>query len=179
MFIIGIILGVLALAIVALLLMASMKPDTFSLERSVIIEAPAERIFGLIDDFRQWEGWSPWAKIDPAMKTVFAGPATGPGSSYAWEGNNKVGKGEMEITASSSPTQVTLRLHFIKPFEATNTTEFIIEPAASGHRVRWKMSGAQPFTSKMFAVVVDMDKMIGRDFDKGLAAMKALAESRS
>lgn len=165
-----------ASAVAVVLLLAARKPAEFRVERSVVIAASADRVFSLINNFRQWEHWSPWAKLDPQMTTSYSGPDEGVGCKYAWEGNKKVGRGSMEIVQSESPTRVALKLHFLVPFEAHNDTEFVLTPDGAGTRVVWAMTGSSPFMMRVMGVFMDMDKMIGRDFEKGLSAMKGVAE---
>jgi uncharacterized protein YndB with AHSA1/START domain len=168
-------LAVLAIVVV-ILGMAAMKPDTFAVRRAVIINAPPEKIAALIADFHQWGSWSPWEKLDPAMKRTFTGAAAGKGAVYEWEGNKDVGKGRMEILDASTPAKTVIKLDFLKPFESHTTTEFILVPDDSETQVSWNMSGPMPFISKIMSVFTTMDAMIGKDFEKGLANLKAAAE---
>jgi carbon monoxide dehydrogenase subunit G len=167
---------ILVLAVAAILLLALTKPSSFRVERSTTIAAPPEKIAALISDFHQWNDWSPWAHLDPIMKTTYSGPPSGVGSVYEWEGNSKVGKGRMEILAID-PTKTTIKLDFLKPFESQNTADFVLEPQGSDTRVNWIMNGPiRFFPGKVMSVFTSMDKVIGPDFDKGLANMKAAAE---
>ncbi|CAN5737520.1 SRPBCC family protein [soil metagenome] len=170
-------IGVLILAaIVVILIIASTKPSSFRVQRSVTINASPQRIAALINDFHNWNDWSPWAHIDPDMKTTYSGPASGVGSIYLWEGNSKVGQGRMEILAIE-PTQTKVKLDFLKPFEGHNTTDFILQPQGSSTQVDWVMYGPMTFfPGKLMSVFTSMDKMIGGDFEKGLANLKAAAE---
>ena len=170
------ILLVVVVLIGALLAYAATRPDSFRVERATVIKAPPAKVFALIDDFRQWAGWSPWEKLDPAMKRTHSGAASGKGAVYAWEGNGDVGAGRMEILETTAPSRVLIRLDFMKPFEATNTAEYTIQPEGDATRVTWAMYGPAPFMSKLMQVFVSMDKMIGKDFEQGLANLKALAE---
>ena len=170
------ILIVLVALVVGVLVMASTKPATFRIERSISIHAPPDRIFGLIDDFRQWPRWSPWENVDPTMTRTLSGAASGVGAAYAWLGNNKVGQGRMEITASVPPSRVTIQLDFLKPFEAHNIAEFTLTQAGEATNVTWAMHGPNRFVSKIMSVFVSFDRMVGKDFEAGLAAMKAAAE---
>jgi uncharacterized protein YndB with AHSA1/START domain len=170
------ILLVVVVLIGALLAYAATRPDSFRVERATVIKAPPAKVFALIDDFRQWAGWSPWEKLDPAMKRTHSGAASGKGAVYAWEGNGDVGAGRMEILETTAPSRVLIRLDFMKPFEATNTAEYTIQPEGEATRVTWAMYGPAPFLSKLMQVFVSMDKMIGKDFEQGLANLKALAE---
>ncbi len=167
---------VLVVLIAVLLGYAATRPDSFRVERATVIKAPPAKVFALIDDFHQWAGWSPWEKRDPAMKRTHSGAASGKGAVYAWEGNGDVGAGRMEILETTAPSRVLIRLDFLKPFAATNTAEYTIVPEGDGTRVTWAMYGPAPFVSKLMQVFVSMDKMIGTDFEQGLANLKALAE---
>ena|SRR5438309_10004986 len=162
--------------IVALLVYAATKPDTFRVQRSASIKAPPEKIFALINDLHSWGAWSPWEKKDPAMKRTYSGAANGRGAVYEWEGNREVGKGRMEIAESSPPSKVTIKLDFIKPFEAHNTVEFTLEPKGDSTNVTWAMQGHTPYFAKVIHVFFDMDSMVGKDFETGLANLKAIAE---
>jgi hypothetical protein len=167
---------VVILSVAAILIVALTKPSTFRVERSVTINASPEKVAGLINDFHQWDAWSPWAKLDPTMKTTYSGPATGPGAIYEWEGNSKVGKGRMEIL-STDLAKTSIKLDFLKPFESHNTSDFVLEPQGIGTRVNWIMYGPMEyFPGKIMNVFTSMNKMIGPDFEKGLASMKAAAE---
>ena len=167
---------VLVVLIAVLLGYAATRPDSFRVERATVIKAPPAKVFALIDDFHLWAGWSPWEKRDPAMKRTHSGAASGKGAVYAWEGNGDVGAGRMEILETTAPSRVLIRLDFLKPFAATNTAEYTIVPEGDATRVTWAMYGPAPFVSKQMQVFVSMDKMIGTDFEQGLANLKALAE---
>ena len=171
--IIGIIIAVL---VAGVLIVAATKPDTFSVQRSASIKAPPEKVFALINDFKRWDVWSPWEKKDPAMKRTWGAVTSGKGARYAWEGNSEIGKGSMEIAESISPSKVALKLDFEKPFEAHNRVEFTLEPKGGATNVTWVMQGPAPFISKVIQVFCDMDSMVGKDFEAGLADMKAAAE---
>ena len=164
---------VILLAIV--LGLAAAKPDNFRVQRSASIKAPPEKIFPYLDDFHRWDAWSPWEKMDPAMKRTYSGPEKGKGSVYAWEGNDKVGKGRMEML-ESSPSRVFIKLDFLSPFEAHNTAEFTLEPQGDSTKVTWTMDGPAPFISKLMQVFCSMDSLVGKDFETGLANLKAAAE---
>lgn len=170
----------IAIAIVVLiagvLLFATTKPDTFTVQRSATIKAPPEKIFAVLNDFHRWTDWSPWEKLDPAMKRTLGGPANGKGATYAWEGNSKAGAGRMEIIESAPPSRVGIQLDFIKPFEGHNRTEFTLTPQGDSTQVNWSMSGPTPFVSKLMQVFVSLDTMIGKDFEEGLANLTALSE---
>ncbi|NHZ62977.1 SRPBCC family protein [Massilia genomosp. 1] len=167
---------VLVLLIIGILGTAAMQPDTFSVTRSVAIKAPPEKILGLVGDFHQWQGWSPWERLDPGMQRVHSGAPSGKGARYAWTGNDDVGAGKMEITELTPPSRVVIKLDFIKPFEVSNVTEFTLAPKDGQTQVSWTMSGPMPFISKIMSVFMSMDRIIGRDFEKGLANLKAAAE---
>ena len=151
------------------------KPNTFQLQRSALIAAPAEEIRPLIEDFRRWPQWSPWEKLDPELKRNHSGADQGVGAVYAWEGNGKAGAGRMEITGSA-PEATTIALDFLKPFKASNIAEFVYTPEAGGTRLTWVMRGPQPFIGKLMHTLFNMDKLVGKDFESGLAALKAAAE---
>jgi uncharacterized protein YndB with AHSA1/START domain len=169
--------AILVTGIVVVLILATMKPDTFALKRSLAINAPPERIFPLINEFRNWTAWSPWEKLDPNLKRDYSGAPAGIGSVYAWDGDKKVGQGRMEIVAAAPPSKVALKLDFVRPFEAHNDVTFTLEPAGAATNVTWAMTGPTPFMAKIFHVFVNMDRMVGGDFERGLASMKAQAES--
>ncbi len=171
------VLIVLVLLVAMVLVLASTKPATFRIERSISIHAPPEKIFGLIDDFHEWPRWSPWEKIDPSMTRTLSGAASGVGAVYAWLGNSKVGQGRMEITSSAPPSRVTIQLDFLKPFEAHNIAEFTLTPLGDQTNVTWAMHGPNRFMNKVMSVFVSFDRMVGKDFEAGLAAMKAVAEA--
>jgi uncharacterized protein YndB with AHSA1/START domain len=165
------------LAIVVIILgMAAMKPATFTVKRVVSIKAPPEKIAPLVTDFHQWASWSPWEHLDPAMKRTFSGAPAGKGAIYEWEGNKDVGKGRMEVLDAATPAKTVIKLDFLQPFESHNVTEFTLVPQGEMTQVTWDMTGPMPFISKIMSVFVSMDSMIGKDFEKGLANMKATAE---
>lgn len=166
----------LVVIVAAVLLFALTKPDSFSVERSATIKAPPEKIYPLISDFHQWPQWSPWEKLDPNMKRSLSGAPQGVGAVYAWTGNDDVGEGRMEITGATPPTQVNIKLDFIKPFASQNTTVFTLTPQGDSTQVKWVMQGPAPYITKLMTVFVSMDKMVGSDFEKGLSNMKAAAE---
>ena len=168
----------LALIVLALLIYAATKPDTFRVERSAHIEAPAEKIFPIIADFHQWEKWSPWEKADPRLKRSYSGNESGIGAIYRWDGNKDVGQGQMEIVESTPPGKLRIKIDFISPFEGHNTVEFTLAPDGSGTRVSHAMFGPSPYISKLMGIFFSMDKMIGEKFEEGLISIKALAEAR-
>jgi len=172
----GIMFAVFLLAVGGVLAAAATKPDVFEVRRSVSVAAPPDKIFPLIADFKNWGAWSPYEKKDPAMKRTFGATTAGKGATYAWEGDKNVGSGSMEITDAPAPQRVTLKLDFTRPFEAHNIVDFTLQPAGDGTQVTWAMQGPAPFMAKIVHVFVDMDKMVGRDFETGLANLKAAAE---
>ena len=163
--------------IAGVVLLATTKPDTFSVQRSATIKAPPEKIFAVLNDFHRWTEWSPWEKLDPAMKRTLGGATAGKGATYAWEGNSKAGAGRMEIVESAPPGKVGIQLDFIKPFESHNLTEFTLVPQGDSTQLNWAMRGPTPFISKLMQVFVSMDSMIGKDFEQGLANLKAVTEN--
>lgn len=168
--------AIILLAAVVILVIAATKPDTFVVERMTTINASPDKVAPLINDFHNWNQWSPWAKLDPAMKVTYSGAPSGVGAIYEWQGNSKVGSGRMQIV-SVSPTKTTIKLDFIKPFAGHNTANFLIEPDGTGTRVTWVMDGPMTFfPGKLMSVFTTMDKMIGPDFDKGLEGIKSAAE---
>ena len=168
---------IVVVAVVALLGVAATKPNSFRVARSTVIKAPPEKIYALIDDFHAWGAWSPYEKLDPAMTRTYGGPARGLGSTYAWVGNGKAGAGRMEIVEAAAPSRLKVQLDFTKPFKARNTAIFTLVPEGDATRVTWTMEGPSPFMFKVMDVVFGMDKMLGKDFDAGLASLKAEAEA--
>jgi uncharacterized protein YndB with AHSA1/START domain len=173
--IILIILGVAVVGILGLLAFASTKPDTFVIQRSTVIDAPPEKVYALIQDFRQWGQWSPFEKLDADMKRTFGEPAAGLGGTHAWEGKN-AGSGKMTIKEATPGRRVAIALDFTKPFPANNTATFDLEPVAGGTKVTWAMTGKSPLMFKVMDTLMGMDKTLGKDFDRGLADMKVAAE---
>jgi len=173
----GIVLGLVVALLGILAITVAMQPTDFSIQRSITITAPPATVFALVNDFHQWEKWSPWARLDPAMKTTFEGSASGSGAIYTWIGNSDVGEGKMTILESRAPEQVGIQLEFIAPMKATNTSEFSFASEGDGTTVTWSMAGQNNFIGKAFCLFMDMDAMVGADFEKGLAAMKATAEA--
>ncbi|MGE0456122.1 MAG: SRPBCC family protein [Vicinamibacteria bacterium] len=164
----------LVLVVAAFLAFVATRPSEFRITRSRTLAAPPEIVHAHVDDLQRWTAWSPWEKLDPGMKREFSGPAAGTGASYHWVGNKKVGEGRMTITASQPGRGVTLRLEFIKPWTATNTTQFDLTPSGKGTDVVWTMTGTNNFMAKAFCVFMNMDKMVGGDFEKGLAGLDAV-----
>ncbi|HEY7741736.1 MAG TPA: SRPBCC family protein [Burkholderiales bacterium] len=171
--IIGIVIAVL---VAGVLLHAANKPDTFRVERSASIQAPPERIFPLIDDLRAFNTWNPFEKKDPNLKGRYSGPPSGKGAGYAFEGNKDVGTGSIEILESSSPSRVTMRLSMVEPFRVQNVVDFTLAPNGGATKVTWAMQGPAPFLAKIIHVFIDMDRMVGKDFEAGLASLKAAVE---
>lgn len=170
------ILIVLVLAIAGVLLYAATRPDTFQVQRRATIAAPPDKVFALVEDFHRWGEWSPWEKLDPAMTRTFSGAERGVGAVYAWRGNQDVGEGRMEITEATAPGKVLIKLDFIEPFPANNTAEFVLAPKDGGTEVTWTMRGPSPYVTKLMDTVIGMDRMVGKDFEAGLANLKAAAE---
>jgi len=167
---------VVVLAIAVLLVFAATRPDTFRVERTARIDAPAEKIFPLIDDFHRWGAWSPYEKLDPGMKRSFGGAASGKGATYAWQGNGQAGAGRMEIVESAPSSKVAIQLDFIEPFEGHNMAEFTLQPQGSATQVTWAMHGPSPYVARLMGIFFNMDRMIGKDFEAGLANLKAATE---
>jgi hypothetical protein len=172
---IKIIIVALIVVIAAVLVLAATRPSSFRVERSAQISAPPEKILSLVNDFHQWGAWSPYEKLDPAMKRTYAGTAAGKGAVYEWEGNSKAGQGRMQII-DAAPTRTAIQLDFIKPFEAHNIAAFTALAQGDGTRVTWSMEGSSPFIHKVVGLFLNMDKMVGGDFETGLANLKTLAE---
>jgi len=167
---------VLVVVVAALLAYAATRPDSFRVQRVTSIKAPPDRIFPLLADFHRWSAWSPWEKLDPAMKRTFSGAESGVGAVYAWEGNGKVGAGRMEILEATPASRVAIKLDFLQPMEGHNVAEFTLEPKGELTTVTWDMHGPSPFVAKLMGVFVSMDSMVGKDFETGLATLKAVAE---
>jgi uncharacterized protein YndB with AHSA1/START domain len=167
---------VVVLLIAALLIYAATRPDSFRIQRSTTIKAPPEKIFPLINDFEGWRAWSPWENLDPALKRSYSGPKSGKGAVYAWEGNNDVGHGRMEIDESSAPSRIVIKLDFLKPFEAHNIAEYTLAKQGDATNVTWAMHGPSPYLAKLLGLFCSMDSMVGSKFEEGLANLKALAE---
>jgi uncharacterized protein YndB with AHSA1/START domain len=170
------ILVFLALVLLLLFIIAARRPDEFAVRRTADIRAPADKVFGLINDFRQWPKWSPWEKLDPNLNRTLSGTESGRGSVYEWQGDKRVGAGRMEILDSVPHTRIDIKLSFLRPFKAENRTIFTITPVDGASRVLWEMTGTNNFMFKLMGLMMNMDKMVGGDFERGLAAMKAEAE---
>ena len=171
---IGIGVGVVLLVLVVVI---ATRPAHFRVERSALINAPPPVVFELINDFHHWPQWSPWEKLDPGMKKTLSGAPAGTGAQYAWAGNDKAGEGRMTITDSKPTNLIGIKLEFLKPFAATNQATFTLTPAAGGTQVQWSMEGENGFISKAFCMVVDMDAMVGKDFEEGLGNLNRVAQA--
>lgn len=169
-------LGVAAVLAIILVL-ASMQPNDFKVVRSTTIKAPAEKIIPLISDFHRWDTWSPWEKLDPGMQRTHSGAASGKGAIYHWKGNDAVGEGQMEVL-DVTPNAVNIKLDFLAPFEAHNKADFMLDTKGDMTTVNWTMSGPANYMTKIMGLFVSMDKMVGPDFERGLAQMKAVAEAK-
>jgi uncharacterized protein YndB with AHSA1/START domain len=167
-----------ALMIVAFVVLVALQPGEFRVSRSVTMAAPPSAPFEQVNDFHKWKDWSPWDQLDPNMKRTFDGPPAGKGATYAWAGDDKVGEGKMTILESIPGEKVVIKLEFIKPFPSESITEFAFKPEGGGTAVTWTMSGKNNFLSKAFTLFMNMDAMIGPDFEKGLASIKALVEKQ-
>ena len=170
------VLIVILLAVAGILGFAATKPDQFRVERSISIKAPAEKIFPHINNFHQWEAWSPYEKLDPAMKRTFSGTESGVGAIYAWQGDPKVGAGRMEILESTPSSSIKIKLDFHEPMEGHDRAEFTLAPQGDSTTVTWAMSGPAAYIMKVMGVFFDMDHMIGKDFETGLSNLKTLTE---
>jgi uncharacterized protein YndB with AHSA1/START domain len=171
-----IILGLVVAAVAVLLIYAATRPGTFRVQRSLAIQAPADKLFPLISDMRQFNTWNPYNRKDPQMKGSYRGPASGPGAAYDFAGNKDVGKGSLEIVDVMAPNRVAMRLDMMEPFEGHNAIEFTLAPSGQGTEVTWAMHGPSPYMAKLMGIFFNMDQMIGRDFEAGLANLKAQAE---
>ena len=167
---------VLVIIVAIVCIRAATRPDSFRVERSITIKAPPEKIFGLINDFHNFATWSPWEHLDPNMARSITGSPTGKGAVYEWSGNSKAGAGRMAILESTPSTRVLMSLDFLKPIKSSSQAEYTLVPQGDSTKVTWAMYGPSPFISKIMQVFVTMDKMIGGDFESGLAAMKTAAE---
>jgi uncharacterized protein YndB with AHSA1/START domain len=174
--IIAVVAVILAIAIAAVLILAASKPGTLRVQRATSIKAPADKIFPLINDFRQWRSWSPYENKDPVMKRTFSGAEIGKGAVYAWDGDKNVGSGRMEILDTSAPSKIVIKLDFFTPFEGHNTAEFTMLPQGDGTHVTWVMHGPARFVTRLIQVFMNLDNMIGKDFEAGLANLKKLTE---
>ena len=154
-----------------------MSDDTYTVLRSATVGAPPADVYPHIVDFHKWGSWSPWDELDPEMDKTYSGADAGPGAKYAWTGNRKVGQGSMEITGATEASEVTIDLEFLKPFKATNTTVFSLQPDGNGTKVTWAMTGRKTFMTRVMGIFKSMDAMVGPDFEKGLARLKSVVET--
>ena len=171
------ILITLAVLIVLFLGLVTIQPSNYQVVRKAAIAAPASAVFPMVNDFHRWEAWSPWAKLDPAAKATFGGPQAGPGAVFTWAGNDKIGEGRMTLTESHPTDLVKVKVEFVKPFEGTNTTEFTFKPQGDQTAVTWSMAGHNNFVAKALCLFMNMDRMIGRDMENGLAQLKSVVEA--
>jgi hypothetical protein len=175
----NVLFAILALAVIFLIAAATREP-AYTVTRSASVAAPRDVAYAQVADFHAWDRWSPWAKIDPAMKTEFRGTPAAVGSSYYWTGNDKVGEGRMTLTQAAPGSQIGIKLEFIRPFASTNTSEFTFAPDAAGTRVTWTLNGNKGgLVGKAFGMFMDFDKMVGSDFERGLANLKTVAEAEA
>jgi len=174
--ILAVIAAIVVAALGGVLALAMTKPDHFRIERRAAIKAPPDKVFALIEDFRAWRAWSPYETKDPDMQRSYSGADRGRGARYAWSGNGNVGSGRMEIVEAAAPSTLRIKLDFSTPFEAHNIAEFTLVPRGEATEVSWAMDGPAPLLSKVMQVFFDFDKMIGGDFEAGLASLKASAE---
>jgi len=172
-----ILIGV-AVVVLALAAFVATRPSEFSVSRSATFAAPAPAVFAQVNELKKWEAWSPWAKKDPQAKSSYAGPAAGAGASMSWAGNKEVGEGRMTIVESSANALVRFKLEFFKPFAATNSAEFAFREEGGRTAVTWTMRGQNNFIAKAMCLVFDMDKMVGGDFEAGLAGIKSIVEKK-
>lgn len=163
--------------IIGLVVVISLRPAEFRVVRSATILAPPSEVFAQVNDFHNWEAWSPWAKLDPAAKSTFEGASAGTGAIFSWSGNKKVGEGTMTMTESRPSDLIRIKLEFRRPFQGTNALEFTFKPDGNQTVVAWSMSGRNNFISKAFCLFMNMDKMVGGDFEKGLTNLKAVVEA--
>jgi uncharacterized protein YndB with AHSA1/START domain len=166
----------LGAVVVIFLVVAATRPTDFRVSRTATIAAPPVAVFEQVNNLRNWNAWSPWAKLDPTARNTFEGPAAGVGASFAWAGNSQVGEGKMTITESKPGELVVMKLEFIRPFAATNTTEFTFRPEGNGTTVSWSMAGKNNFLSKCVGLVMNCEKMVGSQFEEGFANLKAIVE---
>lgn len=172
-------LGFLVVIVVGLGVLVSLQPADFRIERSIAIAAPVAVVFGRVNDLHRWQEFSPWAKLDPTATNTFEGPSAGVGASFAWSGDDKIGQGRMTITESRPDELIQMRLEFLRPIVATNTTEFAFQPQGEATLVTWSMTGRNDFMGKAAGLMMNMDEMVGADFEKGLADLKSLSEAGS
>jgi Polyketide cyclase / dehydrase and lipid transport len=171
------ILIAIAAIMVVLIIIVATRPADFRITRTATMPAPPAVVFTQENDFHKWEAWSPWAKLDPACKYSYEGPAAGTGAIFTWSGNNKVGEGRMTILESRPDDLIRIKLEFLKPFKATSTSEFTFQPQGNQTVVTWSMYGKNNFMAKAMGLIMNCDKMVGGDFEKGLASLKSIAET--
>lgn len=171
------ILIALAVVVIALVGVVAVQPSGFRIARTTTISAPPPAVFAHVNDFHKWEAWNPWAKLDPAMKQTYGGAAAGTGAIYTWAGNREVGEGRMTLTESRPSELIRIKLEFLKPFRATNTAEFTFKPDGDRTVVTWTMTGEKNFIAKAVGLVMNMDRMVGGQFETGLARMKSVVEA--
>ena len=167
----------LGLVVVVFAIVVAMQPADFRVERSITMSVTADVVFAHVNNFHAWDAWSPWAKMDPNAKFSFEGPASGVGAIFRWSGNDKIGEGSNTITESLPNERIRIDLEFLKPFKASNVAEFVFTSRGDTTVVTWSMTGRNNFMCKAFCLFADMDKMVGGDFEKGLASLKAIAEA--
>src|SRR6266550_312378 len=165
-----------SLVLIVFIVIVALQPAEYRIVRSATVSAPASTVFGQVNDFHNWEAWSPWAKRDPAAKNSFEGPSAGTGAVFKWAGNKEVGEGRMTITESRPSDLIRIKLEFIKPFASTNIAEFTFKPEGNQTAVTWSMEGKNNFMAKAIHLFMNMDKMVGGQFEQGLAAMKSVVE---
>jgi uncharacterized protein YndB with AHSA1/START domain len=168
----------LVVVIVVFVIIVAVQPSEYRIERSAAMNAPPADVFAQVNDFHNWEAWSPWAKLDPNAKNTFEGPTSGTGAIFTWSGNDQVGEGRMTIIESRPNELIRIKLDFVKPFESTCTTEFTFKPDGKQTVVSWSMFGHNGFVAKAFCLFMNMDKTLGGEFEKGLANMKAVVEPK-
>ncbi|WP_303827037.1 SRPBCC family protein [Asticcacaulis taihuensis] len=166
-------------ALVTFLFVVISKPNNFRMQRSITIKAPAGIVYGHIADFRKWKDWSPWEQLDPSLKRTFSGETSGVGTVYDWDSNGKAGKGRMTIREAAPAHRLLINLDFIKPIPATNSAEFLLQPSGDSTIVTWAMFGPSPFMSKLMGTLMNMDDLIGKDFERGLENLKRLSEQEA
>jgi hypothetical protein len=174
-----IILIALAVIVVVFVVIVAIQPSDFRITRSAAIAAPPAAVFAQVNDLHNWEAWSPWAKLDPNAKSTYEGPAAGVGAAFTWSGNNKIGEGRMTIIESRPNELVRFKLDFLKPLKGTNTAEFNFKPEGNRTAVTWSMYGKNSFIGKAIGLFINCDKMVGGQFEQGLAQMKSVAEAAS
>ncbi len=171
-------LFLLVLIIAGLAGYVALQPDTFRIERRMIVDAPPQEVFAQVNDFHKWDDWSPWAKLDPEATVAFEGPPAGPGAVFKWAGNDRVGQGSMTLVTSKPGEFIRIDVEFVKPFEGKSTSEFMFRPQGDRTQVIWASSGPMTFLTKAMCLIMNMEKVLGPDMEKGLVQMKAVAEGR-